>query len=269
MQEEYYELKIKPSQYYDEFLELATLLINDALEEKEGAIIARSEQSLEDIEFGIKQFALSLNVECETQLSVEKNEDWVKKYKEAIKPVEVGQFYIRPSWDEARDDKINIIIDPALAFGSGHHETTSSCLGLIDSIVKDGDNILDVGCGSGILGIACAKLGATSNICDTDELAVENANENFKSNGVEVANSWVGSASLTNDKFDVVIANIVADVLIFISNDLKKVLKADGTLILSGILDKHIDRVLAKFDNFDVVERINKNEWVSVALKAK
>ena len=98
---------------------------------------------------------------------------------------------MRPSWSEAKEGKIDILIDPALAFGSGHHETTSSCLLAIDEFVKKGDSLLDVGTGSGILAIAATKKGAVVDVCDTDEICIESTKSNFALNNQEINKSWI------------------------------------------------------------------------------
>ena len=269
MVEYYYELQIKPQSQYELFLDLVSSLTNEALEENEGTIISRSEEDLVDIEFGIIEFAKQLGITCETKLQKLKNEDWVNKYKESVKAVTVGEFHIYPTWEKPRTDKLNIIIDPALSFGSGHHETTSNCLLAMSKYVKKDDELLDVGTGSGILAIGASKLGACVDICDTDDFAVTDACENFEKNQTKLNKSWVGSATKSAQQYDVVVANIVADVLIMINKDLKKCLKDDGILILSGILDKHIDKVLKKYKELEQLEVIQKNEWVTVVFRNK
>ena len=267
MTEYYYELTIKPSDEYETFVDLITTLTNEAIEEIDNSIIARSEEDLSDIEFGIKEFAKALEIKCETTLEKKENIDWIKQYQESVKSVEVGKFYIRPSWDEEKEEKIDIIIDPALSFGSGHHETTSSCLEAISEYVKQDHTVLDVGTGSGILAIASSKLGAKVDICDTDPVCIKDTISNYELNQTSFHESWVGSANTTRKKYDVVIANIVADVLVFIANDLKKCLNDNGILVISGILDKHIDKVLRKFKNLEQLKLIHKNEWVTVVFK--
>ncbi len=275
MNEYYYELKIVPSCHYDLFLDLVMSLTEDAVEELDNAIILRSEDELDTVLEGVEYFtqeltnALGEEVTCFTSLEKIENENWIQKYKDSIEPVDVGKFYIHPSWYEPKRDKINILIDPALAFGSGHHETTSSCLDAISKYVKSGDTLIDVGAGSGILSIAATKLGAICDLCDTDEQATENALINFDSNGVKPNKAWTGSAVVAPQKYDVVVANIVADVLIMINKDLKKVLKDDGILILSGILENYEDKVLKKFEEFQIIEKIAKNEWRTLVLKGK
>lgn len=264
MQDYYYELKVKPQEHYEIFLDLLTSLTNEAIEEDKGTLISRSEEDLSDIEFGILAFAKKLNVQCETSIEQKKNEDWINKYKNSIQPVEVDKFYVYPTWEEPKEGLINIIINPALSFGSGHHETTSSCLQAIGNHVKSGDTLLDVGCGSGILAIAASKLGAVVDACDTDEDAVASAQENFGLNSAQYNQTWAGSVTHAKSQYDVVVANIVADVLVLISSDLKKSIKENGILILSGILEQHENKVLNKFSDLKVIERIPKNEWVTL-----
>ena len=267
MNEYYYELKITPNKYYELFLDLVMSLSEDALEELDGSIIIRSEEELEDIKFGIEEFSKALNTNCNISYEKKENIDWIKEYQKSVKSVEIGNFFIRPSWEEKKENKIDIIIDPALSFGSGHHETTSSCIEAIDEFVNEKQTVLDVGTGSGILAIAASKKGCIVDICDTDEVCITDTKSNFELNGVTFNDSWVGSTNKTTKKYDVVIANIVADVLVMISNDLKKCLNENGLLIISGILDKHINRVLSKFKDLEQVKLIHKNEWVTVVFK--
>jgi ribosomal protein L11 methyltransferase len=267
MQEYYYELKITPKSSYEQFLQLLMSLTDEAVEEDNGTIIARSTQDLDLVQYGITQFADAMDIQCDIRLSKHKNEDWINNYKNAIEPIAVDKFYVRPSWVKQRDDLLNIIIDPALSFGSGHHETTSSCLKALSKYAKKDLTMVDVGCGSGILAIAAAKLGVVCDACDTDKLAVEDTLKNCETNNVKLNKTWTGSITISSDKYDIVMANIVADVLILIASDLKKSLKKDAILILSGILDKHHDKVLKKFNNLDIIETIHKNEWVTIILK--
>ena len=169
-----------------------------------------------------------------------------------------------------KDGFVNITIDPALAFGTGHHPTTSTCLSAISKYVKKNNEVCDVGCGSGILAIGAIKLGAIVDACDTDEVSIANAKENAKLNGVSYRQIWQGSINKTDKKYDVVIANIVADVLVFLAKDLKNALNdKDSIMILSGILDKYEQKVLDAYKDCDLVEKIAQDEWVSLVLKRK
>lgn len=269
MSEYYFELIIKPQSNQELFLELLSAISTEAIEEREDCLIARSEDDLSDVKDGIEKFAQALDTPCEITLEKKENIDWIKQYQDSVKAVEIGNFYIRPSWEEKIDGKIDIIIDPALSFGSGHHETTSSCVYAIDKYVDTKSTVIDVGCGSGILSIAAAKKECIVDVCDTDEVCIKDSLSNATLNSIEFNNSWVGSTNKSNKKYDVVIANIVADVLIMIHKDLKKCMNDDGILIISGILDKHIDRVLKKFEDLEQIELIHKNEWYSAVFKNK
>ena len=257
MNEFYFELTIKPNENLEIFSSFLLDITEDALEERDGSLIVRSSEPLDDILWATEQLALKLNTQITTNLEKKKNEDWINKYKNSIQPIEVGSFYIRPEWIEAKENLTNIIINPALAFGSGHHATTFSCLEAISNYVQPNNNIIDVGCGSGILGLACKKLGANVELCDTDPLSVESCKENFELNQESYDKLWEGSVDKAKNKgsYDVVIANIIADVLRFIAKDLKSACKDDGLLILSGILDKKEELVKESFKDLTLVNR--------------
>lgn len=273
MQEYYFELVVKVSSHHDLFSNFLADTIPVGFEESENGFIVRSEDNLETIAWGLEQFnealqkALGEKIELDLTQKKLKNSDWVQSYQESIKPLEIDKFYVHPIWDEPSNGLVNIAINPALAFGTGHHPTTATSLKAISQYVKSGDTLLDVGCGSGILGIGAIKLGAEVDACDTDIVSVENTRENAQMNSVVFHKIWEGSASETTTTYNVVVANIVADVLTFIANDLKKVLKDDGVLILSGILDKYEDKVLNYYKDFEIAQRIAQEEWITLILK--
>jgi ribosomal protein L11 methyltransferase len=275
MQEHYFELLVKVSSYHSLFSDFLADTLPIGFEETEDGFIIRSEDELDTIIWGLEQFrealqkALGETIELECEQKKLKNSDWVESYKQSIEPLKIGKFYIHPTWNEPSDELINIVIDPALAFGTGHHPTTAASLLAISNYVKSGDRVLDVGCGSGILGIGAMKLGAVVDACDTDPISVKNAKENAALNNLTFNKLWEGSAGKTDEKYDIVVANIVADVLTFIANELKNALKEDGILILSGILDKYETKVLAYYKDCEVVEKIAQDEWVTFVLKQK
>ena len=273
MQEHYFELVVKISSHHSLFSDFLSDTLPVGFEEIDDGFIIRSEDELDTIIWGLEQFAEALqkalgqNIELECNQTKLKNADWVKVYQESIQPLQIGGFYIHPTWDKASKDLINIAIDPALAFGTGHHPTTASSLRAIEKYVKKDDNVLDVGCGSGILGVGALKLGANVDACDTDIVCVQNSKVNAELNSVEFKKLWEGSCSLAKGTYDIVVANIVADVLTFIANDLKAVLKDDGILVLSGILDKYEEKVMKFYKDFKVVEKIHEEEWITLVLK--
>ncbi|NWF66458.1 MAG: 50S ribosomal protein L11 methyltransferase, partial [Campylobacterales bacterium] len=233
MQKFYYELVVKPSSNIELFSDFILDLTDEAIELENDSIIVRSVNEVNELEYGIKLFATELsqaikqNIEVETCVSKKENIDWFKEYQQSITPIEIGNFYIRTTWHEENPNFENIIINPAMAFGSGHHETTRSCIKLILNNYHNCKTMLDVGCGSGILSMVGTKLGLQADICDTDELAIANSKENFSLNNVRFNKSWIGSANSAENSYDLVVANIVADVLIIISNDLIKILNQD------------------------------------------
>lgn len=273
MQTHYYELVVKVSSHHSLFSDFLSDTLPVGFEEIDDGFIVRSEEELDTIAWGLEQFqealqkALGETIELECTQKKLQNSDWIEVYQKNIEPLEIGKFYIHPTWDPKHPELINIEIDPALAFGTGHHPTTASCLLAISKYVNAGDELLDVGCGSGILAIGAMKLGALADACDTDPISVQNAKENAVLNKLEFRNIWEGSSSLSDKKYDIVVANIVADVLTFIAKELKNALKKDGILILSGILDKYETKVLAFYKDYEIIEKIHKEEWITLILK--
>ena len=203
-------------------------------------------------------------------------EDWINNWKKYFKPIPVGKkLLIRPIWEENFDSDGRIVLDlePGLAFGTGTHETTRLCLELLEKYISPGCEFLDMGCGSGILSVAALLLGAKSAVgVDIDPLAVKTAVENAKSNGVEERFTGIcgNLADKVSGKFQVVAANIVADIVILLSKDAPRFLEKDSVYIVSGIIDAREDDVLSALsDTFTVLERREEKGWVAMALKLK
>lgn len=275
MQDYYYMLVVKPSAHIELFGDFLADVIPVGFEEIDDGFIVRSEENLETVSWGIEQFAEALQsalgevIDLELTLTKEKNNDWIAQYQQGITPIEIAPFYIHPTWEAPKEGMLNIAIDPALAFGTGHHPTTASCLRAIAGYVNEGDTLMDVGCGSGILAMAALRKGAIVDACDTDPLSVENTIVNAEQNGLSFRRLWEGPIQETNEVYDVIVANIVADVLVFIASDLKKRLRDRGILILSGIMDKYEDKVLRAYKTYELSERIVENEWVTLVLTKK
>jgi ribosomal protein L11 methyltransferase len=195
----------------------------------------------------------------------ERDDAWITEYEKSFEPIEIGEFRVRPSREKRRGDLIDLAIDAATAFGSGRHETTASCLEALSRFELNAKSVLDVGCGSGILAIAAAKKGAMISLCDTDERAVKTAKENCEINGVKPKEIWVGSVDKVTNNYDLITANIVADVLIAIKSDLRRALKAGAILIVSGVLERFEKRFDACYGDLKTLFVVKRGEWRTIA----
>lgn len=237
--------------------------------------ISPEENPNEAVSFLVERYN-SENIENEITLQNCKQEDWINNWKKYFKPITVGEkLLIRPLWEEQVDAGERKVLDlePGVAFGTGTHETTRLCMELIEKYIKPDDSFLDMGCGSGILSIAALLLGAESAIgVDIDPLSVKTAKENAKINNV--SNKFTGICGNLTEKvsgrFNVVAANIVADIVIKLSQDAPKFMLEDSVYIISGIIDSREDDVLTAIsDTFEIIERKAENGWVAMALKLK
>ncbi len=198
-----------------------------------------------------------------------KEEDFANSWRQYYHPLFIGPFAVVPSWEDIDTDKIKIMLDPGMAFGHGGHETTSLCLELLADIVQKGDAVLDVGCGSGILGIAAAKLGAKKIVAvDIDSVAVRVAGENAKLNGVsDIMQINCGNlADTVKGSFEVVCANIVASAVIALAPGVIPLLSSTGVFISSGIIEERADEVAAALTELGlkVKDVHRKNGWVAI-----
>ncbi|EAI3823098.1 50S ribosomal protein L11 methyltransferase [Campylobacter coli] len=278
MQKFYYELFLEiQEQYKNLLLDFVFDLGVEAIEEKGNGIYIRSNENLEDLAWAIEIFAqklsqkLDLKEDILLRKTIEKkeNKDWVEEYKKGIKPIIIDNIYIHTTWQEEKENYLNIKINPALAFGSGHHESTYCCVKFLQKFAKNNLRALDIGCGSGILAIAMAKLGSKVEICDTDDLAVKSALENAELNNVNFTKAWYGSVDKAEGLYDLVVANIIADVILILEKDIKKHLEDNAILILSGILDKYKTRIKEKFQDLELIDEMQINEWCSLVYKNK
>ncbi len=203
-------------------------------------------------------------------------EDWINNWKKYFHPIPVGEkLLIRPTWEEAGEtgDRIVLHLEPGLAFGTGTHETTRLCLELLEQYITPGCDVLDVGCGSGILSVASLLLGAEKAVgVDIDELAVKTAVENARINGVTDRFTAI-CGNLTEQvsgQYHVVVANIVADVIITLTEDIPAYLCPGAVYLMSGIIDSREADVLAALaPQFEVVGRREERGWVALAAKRK
>ena len=203
--------------------------------------------------------------------------DWENNWKKFYKPMEIGErLLVVPQWEEARDDgRVKLVLNPGLTFGTGSHATTRLCLQALDKYIRGGEKILDLGCGSGILSIAALVLGAKEAFaCDIDEKCVDVAYENAALNGVGKDRYTVRWGDVLTDKalqaefgggYDMVVANIVADVIMGLSDKVRPFLKEGGLFLCSGIIDDRAEEVFAKLrtDGWTVIEQHDSEGWYS------
>lgn len=203
-------------------------------------------------------------------------EDWANNWKQYFHPMPVGEkLLIRPTWEDEYDagGRRVLHIEPGLAFGTGSHPTTKLCLETLEKYVNENSTVLDIGCGSGILSIACLLLGAKSAFgVDIDSLAVKTAVANARENGFGEEKFKVVQGNLSDKvkgKYNIIVANIVADIIMEFNRDVGRFLEDNGVYITGGIIDSREDEVLASFseNGFKVIERFEEKGWLVFVLK--
>ena len=201
-------------------------------------------------------------------------DDWIEIWKKHYRPIELGKVVVCPAWIERqiKPDQVEVLIDSNMAFGTGEHETTSMVIELMQDYIKDAKTVIDVGTGSGILGIAAAKLGAEKVVMtDIDYVAVKSAQHNCELNGT-ADRCEVALNNLLDDKNvqgELVLANITADVLLILSNTITDNVKKGGVMVMSGIIKSRENEVIDRYSSlgFNLEKRKNKGEWVAIAMR--
>lgn len=249
------------------------------MEEDEG-----KEQLLDDIRRELKEMASYVDVgECQIEESQTEDVDWMNNWKQYFHQFYVDDILIIPSWEDVKpedSDKLIIHIDPGTAFGTGMHETTQLCIRQLRKYVTSETMILDVGCGSGILGMLALKFGAVYSVgTDLDPCAIDATHENMEVNGIAQDQYEVMIGNIINDKavqdkagylkYDIVVANILADVLTELTPVIVNQMKKGGIYITSGIIDNKEKTVVEAVENsrLEVLEVTYQGEWVSVTAR--
>lgn len=251
-------------------------------ETEDGHLLVDGEETDEEsVMENVRRELEELRVFCdigEGSISVDETEDidWINNWKQYFHPIPVGEkLLIRPTWEEAYDPQGRTVLhlEPGLAFGTGTHETTRLCLELLEKYLKPGMSLLDVGCGSGILSVAGLLLGAEKAVgVDIDALAVKTAGENAQTNGVEEKFQGI-CGNLTDQvagKYELVVANIVADIIILLTKDITRYLNPDSIYLMSGIIDTRVQEVRDALEpRFTILEERQEKGWFALAAKQK
>ncbi|GMB90122.1 Ribosomal protein L11 methyltransferase PrmA [Helicobacter ailurogastricus] len=289
MQEVYFKTIILPTRHPDLFVAFLLDFTQEAIEEslapslpyehfgasaplpQEGFIVY-SQHDPKPLLKALKEFCTDLSERTGDLIGFyhhsaqHKNKDWIEAYKAGVSPIVCGDFAINPSWAaDPLSAPICLSLDPSLAFGTGHHESTRLLLQAFSPLEVAGQMALDVGCGSGILGLALAKKGARVHLCDTDPLALEETQKNFAKNHATYEKLWLGSVA--GEDYDLIVVNIVASVIVELYPAILKASHAKTQIFLSGILNEHTERVLETYTNaFNLKKRTQENEWVCLHL---
>ncbi len=201
-------------------------------------------------------------------------DDWIDVWKKHFRPIHLGKIVVVPEWIEyqPKDAEQIVLLDSNMAFGTGEHETTSSCIELIQENLTPDCVCIDVGCGSGILGISALKLGAKkAYLTDIDPIAVTSATHNAEKNGV-ADRAVVAHSNLLDDTdivADVMFANITGEILVMLAPSMPKNLKKGGTLILSGIIESRLQAVVTAYESVGMTleKQVRKGEWFALVMK--
>lgn len=203
-------------------------------------------------------------------------EDWANNWKKYYKPTKVGEkIVVKPIWEEYEGTEAELVVnlDPGMAFGTGTHETTRMCIQSLEKYIKKDSIVFDVGCGSGILAITAAKLGAKKAVgVDLDPVAVESSLENVEYNKLKNIEILHGNlVEVIDGKADIVVANIIAEIICILCDDVTKVLKNNGYFITSGIIHDRVEMVKSKLKEtgFEVLEVNKDGEWNCIVAKLK
>ena len=243
------------------------------------SVFIPSDRSYMDDLAYIRQRCEELSLHAEVELVGVNEEDWANSWKQYYKPVKIGEkIVICPAWEKytPAEGELVIRMDPGMAFGTGTHETTRLVIRLLEKYTKAGQRMLDVGTGTGILAICASRLGA--DICrayDIDPTAVRVARENIKDSGLTNVtcdqSDLLKQVSLEGGQYDLVCANIVADIIIRMTPDVGKYMKDDAVLLASGIIAERCDDVVTCFEanGFKVVEKLTDNDWCGLAIMKK
>lgn len=249
-------------------------------EEDDGTLVKKAEQEIEDLRMFVDVGDGTIT-RSETE-----DKDWINNWKQYWHTFTIGNLYIKPTWEEVTEEMKGhpvLSIDPGTAFGTGSHETTRMVIKQLEKYVKDGDNVLDVGCGSGILSVVALKYGAAHAFgTDLDPNAIIASEENAQQNDIAPEKLEVIEGNIIDDKavqdrcgyecYDVVCANILADVLEPLSAEITQHMKPGAYFITSGIIDtkeQEVAECFKKNPELEIVEINHDGEWVNITARKR
>ena len=249
--------------------------------------LSEIDRIMKEIQDGLDELSNFVDVGERTITTSEtEDKDWINNWKQYFKPFTVDDILIKPTWEEipeADKDKLLIQIDPGTAFGTGQHETTQLCIRQLRKYMTPGAKVLDVGTGSGILGITALKLGAGEVFgTDLDENAIVAVGENLESNDISTEKFTVIQGNIIDDEavqqragigcYDIAVANILAPVIIMLQGEIAKHLKPGAVFITSGIIntkEQAVKEALASNPELEIIETTYQGEWVSITARRK
>ncbi|NLK38891.1 MAG: 50S ribosomal protein L11 methyltransferase [Clostridiales bacterium] len=237
------------------------------------SIFMPAEGNISDYVAFLRERLSYLNIDAAVTLVGHKEENWAHSWKKYYRPISVGRITIVPMWEDysPKEGEIVVRMDPGMAFGTGTHETTRLVIALMEKHIKKGDRVLDIGCGSGILSICASKLGAS--FCaayDIDPVAVRVARENIaaskQDNIICDISDLLESVDLTRGGYDIVLANIVADIIIKLAPNIENYMNPGASFIVSGIICERKQAVEEALSSagFTIIEEIVENGWCAM-----
>ena len=262
---------VKPDEVYGELIDERVL--NADRTHVSVSVYLPAERSLPEAVAFVRERLADAGVEAEFFCEGVREEDWAETWKQYYHPVRLGRVTVVPAWEDYTPAAGEAIVrmDPGMAFGTGTHETTRLATGLLSDVLRGGERVLDIGTGSGILAIAASRLGAS--FCaayDLDPVAVRVAQQNARDNGADNVvcgtSDLLRSVDLSGGRFDLMLANIVADILLRLAPDAAGMLVPGGRLIASGIIEPRLEEVKGAFaaGGFTVEEERKENDWYAL-----
>lgn len=233
----------------------------------------QAENRCRELEDALEELHKKTGITSRVEYRTIDEKDWAESWKEHFLPQNIGgRIVVKPTWHEYRpsSNEIVIEIDPGMAFGTGLHPTSRQCIHMMEKYLKEGDAVLDIGTGSGILMVAAHKFGAEMALgIDMDEIAIDVARKNLQLNGITSEKFKVRTGNLVdgiNDRFDLVVANLSPKIILNLLGNLRQVMMNHGIFICSGLLEEHVDEIVKEMEAIEltILEIHSEKEWAVI-----